>query len=344
MRALIFELRPGNLENDGLLPALRTHTAALQGRIGLPVVVTSELAERLPLEVEEVLYRIAQEALHNVVKHAAARGRSSWRSTGAGADVVLRIRDDGKGFDQAAVPGRPSRADRDAGPGGQDRGDVHGDVAGGGGDDGRGRRVPEAPSERRGRPCERRPARPASSSRRPLRLIRRQSVRLGLGIPGPRSHWRNDVARFGTSIPVGSRCRPADTPAMTDPAAAPAPLRVLLVDPDDRVRESLAGLLRIGAKCLVIGSAGTADGAVLLAAETAPDVVVVDPRLPGIDGARPHRQTPGGRARHPRPRPELVRDGRSDERRRRLRTQDIPAARADRRRGLHDPSDARLSR
>jgi DNA-binding NarL/FixJ family response regulator len=72
---------------------------------------------------------------------------------------------------------------------------------------------------------------------------------------------------------------------MTDPAAAPAPLRVLLVDPDDRVRESLAGLLRIGQKCLVIGSAGTADGAVSLAAETAPDVIVVDPRLPGIDGA-----------------------------------------------------------
>lgn len=72
---------------------------------------------------------------------------------------------------------------------------------------------------------------------------------------------------------------------MTDSAAAPAPCRVLLVDPDDRVRESLAGLLRIGAKCLVIGTAGTADGAVLLAAETAPDVVVVDPRLPGTDGA-----------------------------------------------------------
>jgi DNA-binding NarL/FixJ family response regulator len=72
---------------------------------------------------------------------------------------------------------------------------------------------------------------------------------------------------------------------MTDSAAAPAPLRVLLVDPDDRVRESLAGLLRIGQKCHVIGTAGTADGAVLLAAEAAPDVVVVDPRLPGIDGA-----------------------------------------------------------
>src|SRR4029079_4803995 len=73
MRALIFELRPGNLEADGLLPALRTHAGALQGRIGLPIVVTSDLPERLPLSLEEVLYWISQEALHNVVKHAAAR-------------------------------------------------------------------------------------------------------------------------------------------------------------------------------------------------------------------------------------------------------------------------------
>jgi DNA-binding NarL/FixJ family response regulator len=70
---------------------------------------------------------------------------------------------------------------------------------------------------------------------------------------------------------------------MTDSAAAPAPLRVLLVDPDDCVRESLAGLLRIGQRCLVVGSAGTVDAALQLAGECAPDVVVVDPRLPGAD-------------------------------------------------------------
>ena len=72
---------------------------------------------------------------------------------------------------------------------------------------------------------------------------------------------------------------------MTDSAAAPAPLRVLLVDPDDRVRESLAGLLRIGERCLVVGTAGTADDAVLIATQSAPDVIVMDPRLPGQDGA-----------------------------------------------------------
>jgi PAS domain S-box-containing protein len=103
MRALIFELRPGNLEQDGLIHALRTHTAALQGRIGLPIVVNSELDERLPIAVEEVLYRIAQEALHNVVKHAAARQVRIELSPLA-AGVRLRIEDDGRGFDPNAVP------------------------------------------------------------------------------------------------------------------------------------------------------------------------------------------------------------------------------------------------
>jgi PAS domain S-box-containing protein len=118
MRALIFELRPGNLEQDGLYKALRTHTAALQGRIGLPIVVDAQFEDRLPIEVEEVLYRIAQEALHNVVKHAGAR-EVRLELARDGGDVRLRIADDGKGFDPASVPdghlglaGMRARADR----------------------------------------------------------------------------------------------------------------------------------------------------------------------------------------------------------------------------------------
>ena len=103
MRALIFELRPGNLEQDGLVRAVKTHSAALQGRLGLPVVVESDLEDRLPLAAEEVLYRIAQEALHNVVKHAAARQvRVEIHQREGG--VRLRVEDDGKGFDPATVP------------------------------------------------------------------------------------------------------------------------------------------------------------------------------------------------------------------------------------------------
>ena len=102
MRALIFELRPGGLEKDGLVHALRRHAAAVQGRIGLPVVVESELDERLPDEVEDVLYRIAQEALHNVVKHARARTVRLILST-ATDGVSLTVIDDGSGFDPASV-------------------------------------------------------------------------------------------------------------------------------------------------------------------------------------------------------------------------------------------------
>jgi PAS domain S-box-containing protein len=102
MRALIFELRPGNLEQDGLVRAIKTHTASLQGRIGLPVVVESTLEERLPLPVEETLYRIAQEALHNVVKHANAHtARIELRRTGR--SVRLTVEDDGIGFDPAEI-------------------------------------------------------------------------------------------------------------------------------------------------------------------------------------------------------------------------------------------------
>jgi PAS domain S-box-containing protein len=118
MRALIFELRPGNIEENGLIQALRTHSAALSGRIGLPVVVESDLEDRPPIEVEETLYRIAQEALHNVVKHASAR-QVRLEVTRVPDGVRLRVADDGRGFDPAAVPdghlglaGMRSRAER----------------------------------------------------------------------------------------------------------------------------------------------------------------------------------------------------------------------------------------
>jgi signal transduction histidine kinase len=103
MRALIFELRPGNIEQDGLLAALKTHTAGLQGRIGLPIVVTSDLTERLPLALEEVLYRISQEALHNIVKHANA-SNAALRIFRDGGHVRLSVSDDGIGFAPDEVP------------------------------------------------------------------------------------------------------------------------------------------------------------------------------------------------------------------------------------------------
>ena len=68
--------------------------------------------------------------------------------------------------------------------------------------------------------------------------------------------------------------------------AESAPLRVLVVDADDRIRESLARLLRIGGRCLVVATAGQAGDALDLAESIAPDVVVVDSRLPDVGADR----------------------------------------------------------
>ncbi len=105
MRALIFELRPSSLEQDGLVQALRNHAAAVHGRTGLEVQVTCEpdTLERTALGVEETLYRIAQEALHNVVKHANAH-RAVIQLRGEQQGIHLLVEDDGTGFDPDRVP------------------------------------------------------------------------------------------------------------------------------------------------------------------------------------------------------------------------------------------------
>jgi DNA-binding NarL/FixJ family response regulator len=72
---------------------------------------------------------------------------------------------------------------------------------------------------------------------------------------------------------------------MHDPASGTEdPLRVLVVDADDRVRESLSGLIAIGHRLVVVGSAGQANRALDLLAAESPDVVIVDPRLPEVAG------------------------------------------------------------
>ena len=98
MRALIFELRPESLESEGLVTALSKQGAALQARHGITVL--TQLCEEpdLPLKVKQELYRIAQEAMHNTVKHARAR-KVDLRLSQAAKAVILEVRDDGVGFD-----------------------------------------------------------------------------------------------------------------------------------------------------------------------------------------------------------------------------------------------------
>jgi signal transduction histidine kinase len=103
MRTLIFELQPGALAEEGLVAALSKQASALSAREGLAIEVDGP-DERLPIgaEVEEQLYRIGQEALANVVKHA--RASSTTVCIAATDDTVsIEVSDDGRGFDPAAV-------------------------------------------------------------------------------------------------------------------------------------------------------------------------------------------------------------------------------------------------
>lgn len=101
MRALIFELRPESLESEGLVAALGKQIAATEARYEMSIEAEFCEEPEVSVQVKEALYRIAQEALHNIVKHARARNvRMLLRRTGA--SLTLTISDDGMGFDPDA--------------------------------------------------------------------------------------------------------------------------------------------------------------------------------------------------------------------------------------------------
>ena len=101
MRRLAVELRPSALDDFGLEPALRRLGQTVREGGALDVQVEARLgAQRLPADVETALYRIVQEALTNVVKHAGA-AHVSIVLTRKPASVLVMIEDDGRGFDPA---------------------------------------------------------------------------------------------------------------------------------------------------------------------------------------------------------------------------------------------------
>jgi signal transduction histidine kinase len=103
MRLLIFELHPPELEAEGLAAVLQARLEAVEARAGFKADFRVEGERRLPLAVEEALYRIAQEALNNIFKHACAKQVTvALRFTDG--EVALTVSDDGIGFDPAALP------------------------------------------------------------------------------------------------------------------------------------------------------------------------------------------------------------------------------------------------
>jgi signal transduction histidine kinase len=99
LRAVVTELRPPAVREDGLVPALRKHVAVISRAHPVDVRFTSDCDGRcaLPQDVEDVVFRVAQEALHNALRHAEpAVVRIDLRTPDR--QVVLSVSDDGKGF------------------------------------------------------------------------------------------------------------------------------------------------------------------------------------------------------------------------------------------------------
>ncbi|NJQ02075.1 GAF domain-containing sensor histidine kinase [Streptomyces zingiberis] len=126
LRAVVVELRPAALDEDGLVATLRTHAQVLDRAHTARVAFRSTGVRALPAAQEEAVLRVAQEALHNALRHAGP-GRvdvSLDRHGPQGQGALLRVADDGRGFDPTAVHragrhlGLVSMRDRAGGVGG----------------------------------------------------------------------------------------------------------------------------------------------------------------------------------------------------------------------------------
>jgi signal transduction histidine kinase len=98
MRALIFELRPESLQNEGLVVAITKQSDSLRARHKLEVKTDLGSEPNLSLDRKEVLYRVTQEALQNIARHSHATKVDILLDQNDSC-LVLEIRDNGIGFD-----------------------------------------------------------------------------------------------------------------------------------------------------------------------------------------------------------------------------------------------------
>jgi signal transduction histidine kinase len=103
LKLIIDELRPAALEGKGLAEAVREYAKRWQQHTGTKVETIISDERALPLDVEQSLYRVAQEALSNVARHAGADRVVLSLSMGADR-VTLVVADNGRGFDKSAIP------------------------------------------------------------------------------------------------------------------------------------------------------------------------------------------------------------------------------------------------
>lgn len=97
MRSLILALRPESLEREGLVGALSKRAGAVRARYGIEVSEHLPEEPAIPPELKQAIYRTAQEALHNVVKHSKAKHISLHLKVDQDS-VTMEVQDDGRGF------------------------------------------------------------------------------------------------------------------------------------------------------------------------------------------------------------------------------------------------------
>ncbi|MGW4638260.1 GAF domain-containing protein [Sphaerisporangium sp. NPDC004334] len=105
LRAVIVELRPADLDRHGLAETLRKHVAVLDRLHPVQVAFTADALGDLPPETEVAVLRVAQEALHNALRHAEA-SLVEVRLESDGTRVRLAVRDDGRGLPVGSPPSR----------------------------------------------------------------------------------------------------------------------------------------------------------------------------------------------------------------------------------------------
>jgi NarL family two-component system sensor histidine kinase LiaS len=121
LTSLIQELRPAALENKGLAPAVRDYAADWSRQNGITAEVIVRGERSLPLDSEQTLYRIMQEALANVARHSEA-GKVEISLLYSKKEISLTVTDDGHGYgtdDKGRGFGLSSMQDRAQGAGGQ---------------------------------------------------------------------------------------------------------------------------------------------------------------------------------------------------------------------------------
>ena len=103
IRKLVMDLRPAALDDLGLMPALRAYAEERLADRGVRVYLEpSKLDQRLPQHVESCLFRVVQEAITNIARHAHAR-HAHIQLRRRNRSLTLLVEDDGTGFDMAEI-------------------------------------------------------------------------------------------------------------------------------------------------------------------------------------------------------------------------------------------------